>query len=792
MDDTKKDYLRSIGLEEQAIKSLGSQYEELVYGYEISGLGTGEGRSRRESSGNGLEGEVRSAMVAVPEIKLLYSAVTKLKPSLPREHRDMVFCAIGDGRIWTTPQLEEARFFLEKVNAMSGAQANNLPSSDVTRISESEFEAAIGVGVLITEADVEKVLDHQIDENRESIVNQRYNFNVGLHLVRPAMAKLRFADGGIVKKKAAEKVEMLLGPKTAEDLAPARRTRGTISEVQTPAKKQTEIEVEEDHFAGIPGTMVARDLASSRNSSALIEQQKKNSEGRIVCRFPPEPNGYLHIGHAKALYMDFGYARKMNGVTILRFDDTNPSKEKEEFIESIKEVVAWMGYKPYKVTFSSDYFDQLHEFAIRLIKEGKAYVCHQKSEEMKKGREKKTESPWRNRPMEENLQLFQDMRMAKFGEGEAVLRLKIDMQSLNPNLQDPVAYRIIYAHHPHVGDKWCIYPTYDYTHCIVDSLEWVTHSLCTLEFEVRRDLYYWILEALDLYRPFVWEFARLTLERTIVSKRSLAKLVELGIVRSWDDPRMPTLTGLRRKGYTPSAITKFCSVVGVKRSDNTRIGLHLLEHCVRADLDVQAPRGMAVLKPLRVFIENFPADAASIPLKISNHPKNATMGDHDMVFTPVVYIDRSDFRVKDEPGYFGLAPNKSALLRHAFPVTVKEVVFSSSGEPEELRATYDPKKSIKPKGVLHWVPSEPFSEIITVRMYEPLFQSDEPGSDFLNNINPNSLVEIADARADSFVAHAKPGDSFQFERCGYFCCDPDSTDTRRVFNLTVPLRDSYG
>jgi len=558
----------------------------------------------------------------------------------------------------------------------------------------------------------------------------------------------------------------------------------------------------EDLLAGIPNTMNARAIKDAENSPALLAAAAAaTGGGGVVTRFPPEPNGHLHVGHAKAMFLDFGVARKSGGTCILRFDDTNPTAEKVEYMASIQEMVRWLGHEPTRVTYSSDYFGRLFALAEELIDRGKAYVCHQTSAEMKAGREAKADSPWRDRSVAENRRLFAAMRAGKYDEGAAVLRMKIDMQSLNPCMQDPIAYRIKFAPHPHVGDAWCVYPSYDYTHCIVDSLEWVTHSMCTLEFEIRRDSYYWLLAALDLYRPFVWEFSRLTLAHTVVSKRRLARLVSSGSVRGWDDPRMSTLAGLRRRGFPAEAINRFCAAVGVSRGENL-IPLHVLEHWVRAHLDGSAPRTLAVVHPLRVTLTNFgggggaAGDADVELLSVANHPKNAAAGTRSVPLTRDIFIDAADFRAVDAPKYFGLAPGKKAMLRGAYPLTVTGVVRATDGSVAALEAELDYARTSKPKGVLHWVSAAPGRHApAEVRLHTPLFRSADAsklGSDeWLADVDPDSEEVITGAVVERGLADAAAaGDRFQFERVGYFCVDPDSRPDLLVFNRIVSLRES--
>lgn len=693
----------------------------------------------------------------------------------------MLYDAIADGRVNDTPHVEAAAAWL--VARYKGGDVK--VTEDSVNISLEQFETAAGVGVIVTDQDVEKAVENAIEKERAKLIEMRYRFNVGV-LQRGVMEELRFADGKSVNLVIRTRVEALLGPKTEADMKKppkVKKAKAKKPKEKVPAAGMVETA---DPYAGIPNKFDARGLASAENSPDLIGLHKKNTGGRVVCRFPPEPNGYLHVGHAKAMFIDFGYAKKMGGYCLLRFDDTNPTAEKEEYFGAIKEMVRWMGHEPEKITYSSDYFEQLYELAVELIKRGKAYVCHQTGDEIARDRKVGVESPFRNRSAEENVKCFEDMRRGKYSEGEATLRMKIDMQHTNLVMRDPVAYRIMHVPHPHVGDKWCMYPSYDYTHCLVDSLEWVTHSLCTLEFEVRRDSYYWLLEALDLYRPFVWESARLNLEYTVMSKRKLKHLVTGALVRGWDDPRMPTLAGMRRRGYTPSALNRFCSAIGISRATNM-IGMHVLEHWVRTEHDANARRVMAVLKPLKVTIQNFRGEEK---LSVANHPKNESMGSREVLLTEHVYIEQSDFRMEDEKGYYGLAPGKSAMLRYAYPIKVIDV--KKDGEVAvELIVEMDYEKSVKPKGVLHWVGES--GERFEARKYSTLFKSRDPAGledDWLKDINPESEVVVKNAIIEPGISNAAMRTTFQFERIGYFTVDDDSKAGKGVFNMTVSLRDS--
>ena len=514
----------------------------------------------------------------------------------------------------------------------------------------------------------------------------------------------------------------------------------------------------------------------------------------VITRFPPEPNGFLHIGHAKSICLNFGVAQEFGGKTFLRFDDTNPEKEDEIFVQSILEDVKWLGYTWDNLTYASDYFEQLYTFAEGLILDGKAYVCSLTSEEIRESRGTLTEvgknSPYRDRSIDESLEMFRSMKQGKFEEGSQVLRLKIDMASPNMNLRDPVIYRIRYQSHQRTGDKWCIYPMYDYTHCICDALEYISHSLCTLEFEDHRPLYDWVIENIDIdYHPPQIEFSRLGLEYTVMSKRHLSQLVADKIVEGWDDPRMPTIAGLRRRGVPPSAIREFCSRVGVTKQSNV-VEMELLEFCIRQELESNSPRAMCVLEPLKVVITNW--DQGELLLEAPWHPKRENLGSRSIPFSGTLYIEREDFSVEPPSKWKRLQPDGLVRLRYGFIIQCDELVYGENGEISELRCTYFPESrsgqdtsGLKPKGVIHWV-SESGAQQIKVKNYDRLFNVPDPKADnFMDEINIESLVEC-----DAFIEPAALGldqRQFQFERVGYFSKDEDA----RVFNQTVTLREGF-
>ncbi|MEO2141787.1 MAG: glutamine--tRNA ligase/YqeY domain fusion protein [bacterium] len=528
--------------------------------------------------------------------------------------------------------------------------------------------------------------------------------------------------------------------------------------------------------------------------------------GRVVTRFPPEPNGYLHIGHAKSICLNFGLAADFDGVCHLRFDDTNPSREEMEFVESIQEDVRWLGYDwGDNLFYASDYFGQLYEYATKLIENGKAYVCDLTGDEVREYRGNLTEpgkeSPYRNRTVEENLNLFKSMRAGFFEEGSHTLRAKIDMAAPNLNLRDPVLYRILKQTHHRTGDEWPIYPMYDFAHGQSDSIENVTHSVCTLEFEDHRPLYDWFLNELDIYRSQQIEFARLNITHTVLSKRRLIELINGGYVNGWDDPRMPTISGLRRRGYTPEALRNFCDRISVARRDNT-VEIALLEHTLRDDLNKRSPRVMGVLDPLKVVIENYPEGKVEDIIS-TNNPEDLTMGERNVPFTRVVYIEKDDFREVPPPKFYRLSPGREVRLKDAYYITCNSVVKDeTTGEVIELLCTYDPNTfggtsadGRKVRGTAHWV-SEEYAVDAEVRVYDHLFTTLDPddvpeGSDWKDNINPDSMVVMESAKLEPGLNQAKPGERFQFLRLGYFCVDKDSTPEAPIFNRTVALRDTW-
>ena len=558
--------------------------------------------------------------------------------------------------------------------------------------------------------------------------------------------------------------------------------------------KSTETSSESPQTPGGPSNFIRDIIIEDINSG-------KNG-GRVQTRFPPEPNGYLHIGHAKAICLDFGLAAEFGGKCNLRFDDTNPSKEETEYVNAIMEDVQWLGFQWDGLYYASDYFQQLYEWAIQLIKDGKAFVCDLSADEIREYRgtltEPGRESPYRGRSVEENLDLFERMKQGEFPDGSRTLRAKIDMSSPNLNFRDPVMYRILHMDHHRTGSQWCIYPMYDYAHGQSDSIERVTHSMCTLEFDNNRPLYNWYIEQLGIFPSRQYEFDRLALTHTLLSKRKLLKLVEEGHVEGWDDPRMPTLSGMRRRGYTPTAIRNFCASVGVSKT-NGITQLQQLEYFLRQNLNQIVPRVMCVQKPLRVVIDNYTDDVEE--MDAINNPEEASVGTRKIPFSKTLYIEEDDFREDPPKQFYRLAPGREVRLRYAYLITCKEVIKDSSGRIVELRCTYDPATrggttpdGRKVKSTIHWV-SAAHALPAEVRLYDNLFLKENPneveeGHDFTENLNPDSLQVLHDCRIEPSVRDAEPGTKYQFERLGYYCVDRGSGD-KLVFNRTIGLRDTW-
>ncbi|XP_038054091.1 glutamine--tRNA ligase-like, partial [Patiria miniata] len=673
-------------------------------------------------------------------------------------------------------------------------------------IDVKAFESACGIGVEITPEQVEEAVEVVIKKHSAGLLEKRYHYNMG-SIMGEVRQSLKWADGKAIKSEVDMQVLDLLGPKTDADRekpTKAKESKGKGKTKEEQKKSEPEKELESPAEGGAeninqlmgeavkfhkPGENYKTDgYVVTPKTMEILKQHLELTGGQVRSRFPPEPNGILHIGHAKAINFNFGYARAHGGITFLRYDDTNPEKEEEKFFTAILDMVRWLGYEPYQVTHASDYFQELYDLAVDLIRRDLAYICHMRPEEIKGYNN--PDSPWRDRPIEESLKLFDDMRRGKIAEGDAVLRMK---HTLAEGKKDPVAYRIKFTPHHRSKDKWCIYPTYDYTHCLCDSLEHITHSLCTKEFQSRRQSYYWLCNALDQYCPVQWEYGRLNMNYTVVSKRKIGKLIEHGIVRDWDDPRLYTLTALRRRGFPAEAINNFCAKIGVTMSRVT-FDPSLLDSCVRDYLNNTAPRAMAVLEPLKVTIlPERKLEELSVPVI----PHDSSKGTRKMPFTSVIYIEQSDFSENPEKGYRRLTPSQPVGLKYAAQVlTVQSIVKDESGQVKELKVTAQSVDTTsKPKGFIHWV-SEPVE--CEVRIYGRLFKhknpedpSEVPGG-FVTDCNQDSLRVIPNALVDQSVKGAKVYDKFQFERNGYFSIDPDSTPEKIVFNRTVALKEDVG
>uniref|UniRef100_A0A3B4DGN9 Glutamine--tRNA ligase n=1 Tax=Pygocentrus nattereri TaxID=42514 RepID=A0A3B4DGN9_PYGNA len=739
----------------------------------FTSVGLSEQKAKETLKNEGLSSALRDAIVQARQLlgskdidramgTLLYSMASRL-----RDIRRLAFLTdhIVRRKITTDLQLSAALDFVK--------------SHPQDPLDQRAFENSCGVGVVVTPEQIEDAVELIIRKHKVQLLAERYRFNMGI-LMGEARTALKWADGKIVKNEVDMQVLHLLGPKTEADLE--KKPKAAKPKAPEKEKKEEQASVVNGENYKTEGYVV------TPNTMNLLKQHLELTGGQVRTRFPPEPNGILHIGHAKAINFNFGYAKANNGICFLRYDDTNPEKEEEKYFTAIKDMVEWLGYKPYAITHASDHFQLLYELAVDLIRRGHAYVCHQRGEELKG--HNVPPSPWRDRPVEESLVLFERMKKGMCAEGEATLRMKLVMED---GKLDPVAYRIKYTPHHRTGDTWCMYPTYDYTHCLCDSIEHITHSLCTKEFQARRSSYFWLCNALDVYCPVQWEYGRLNLTYTVVSKRKIIKLVETGAVRDWDDPRLFTLTALRRRGFPPQAINNFCARVGVTVAQTT-MEPHLLEACVREVLNDTAPRVMAVLEPLKVTITNLPAD-----VHIPDFPADETKGSHVVPFSKTIFIEQSDFREAMEKGYKRLTPDQPVGLRHAgYIISLQRVIKDGRGKVVELEVTCSSSDSAeKPKAFIHWV-SQPLQ--CEVRLYERKYCSflyytcdpaEVPGG-FLSDLSPNSLQLVESALVDRSVSEAKVFDKFQFERVGYFSVDPDSTAEKLVFNRTVTLKEDPG
>uniref|UniRef100_A0A667Y9U7 Glutamine--tRNA ligase n=1 Tax=Myripristis murdjan TaxID=586833 RepID=A0A667Y9U7_9TELE len=734
----------------------------------FTSIGLSEQKAKETLKNEALSSALKDAIVQAQRVHgpsgvdkamgtLLYSMASRL-----RDTKRLAFLSdhIAQRKICTELQLAAALDFVK--------------SHPQDPMNQKEFEDACGVGVVITPEQIEDAVESVIKKHKEQLLKERYRFNMGL-LMGEARTALKWADGKIIKNEVDMQVLHLLGPKTEADLEKKPKVT-PHSEMNNEGKSLMEqLRGEALKFHKPGENYKTEGYVVTPNTMNLLKKHLEITGGQIRTRFPPEPNGILHIGHAKAINFNFGYAKVQVSIS--------PLLPTVEF-------VSWRWWSG-SVSFSLSYTAPSQAFCLFLSFRGHAYVCHQKGEELKG--HNVPPSPWRDRPVEESLILFERMKKGLYAEGEATLRMKMVMED---GKMDPVAYRIKYTPHHRTGDEWCIYPTYDYTHCLCDSIENITHSLCTKEFQARRSSYFWLCNALDVYCPVQWEYGRLNLTYTVVSKRKIIKLVETGIVRDWDDPRLFTLTALRRRGFPAEAINNFCARVGVTVAQVT-MEPHLLEACVRDVLNETAPRAMAVLEPLKVTITNLPENAKS-DVRVPDFPANEAKGSHVVPFTRTIFIEQSDFREVMEKGYKRLTPEQPVGLRHAgYVIFVQRVIKDSQGKVVALEVTCcsSTETAEKPKAFIHWV-SQPLK--CEVRLYERLFlhrnpedPSEVPGG-FLSDINPNSLQVISSAFVDSSVKGAKVFDKFQFERVGYFSLDPDSTADKLVFNRTVTLKEDPG
>ncbi|CAK0743004.1 hypothetical protein CVIRNUC_001436 [Coccomyxa viridis] len=760
--------------------------------------------------------------------ELVVRVATKYPDNALRHRRDFLKDYLASGKI-KKDQFDASLAYLENI----GDQP----------IDWKAFEAEHGVGVEVSPEQISAAVAEELGTVRDRLVAERYHYNAK-PLLPKIKAQLKFADGAAIKQELDKQIEAILGPKQEADnvkldkkakkkekkpIAVVSNGEASLggdqpaaSAAPAPVANGDSSAPEANPYAFLPDpqdnhkVLTTVSFSDERgqwhlsNSREKLAEHLKATGGKVITRFPPEPNGYLHIGHAKAMFVDFGYAENVGGECILRFDDTNPEAEKQEYIDHIEDIVGWMGYKPSKVTHSAHYFQQLYEYAVKLIETGNAFVDHQTAEEVKLYREERRPSPWRNRPVQESLKLFEDMRAGLIDEGKACLRMKMDHKNENYNMFDLVAYRIKFMPHPITGEAWCIYPTYDYTHCLVDAIENITHSLCTLEFESRRASYYWLLHVLGTYKPLVWEYARLGITYNVLSKRKLKKLVTEGHVSGWDDPRLLTLAGLRRRGARPQAIKNMCREIGITRNE-TEIPLHKLDYHIRADLDTAAERVLAVLKPLKLVLTNLPEDY-SHTVEAKLFPSNPDSGTYPVPLSRVVYIEETDFKEADpdkalkapgRPGekkekFFGMAPGKECVLKYAGLVMCTGL-RKEGDKLVEVHGEFQPLKAGQklPKGVLSWVgQATPGREPprFEARLYDRLFNTAsvaDTGEDWLEDLNPKSLITVEGAMATPRLAAAAVGDKFQLERLGFFCVDPDSMPGKLVINRTCTLKADY-
>jgi glutaminyl-tRNA synthetase len=710
---------------------------------------------------------------------LLY-ALASTCPAAALKHRAYIAKRIAEKDLKNDEQVQAACKFV-----------STIPEDNV--IDRMAFDSACGVGIVVSEETIKKAVSEAIEEHHSGLLRDRYAYPIASIMKTLRNRKdLCWADRKLVKEQLDLQILSLLGPRESDEDIRRRKRENAAAIAAASTEDGSRVFVGEVAQLHRPGENV-------QISEEIMKNHLKATGGKVVTRFPPEPNGFLHIGHAKAMNLNFHYAESHNGICYLRYDDTNPEAEETRYYEAIKSNVEWLGFAPYQITAASDYFPQLYEYALTLIRKGKAYVCHMNQEEILASRGGKDmkgaryDSPWRNRTVEENLAEFGKMYRGEYEEGRATLRLKMDMQSANPFMWDLVAYRVLKTPHCRTGTRWNIYPMYDFTHCLCDSIENITHSLCTTEFIAARDAYYWVTDNVGVYKAVQWEYGRLNITNTVLSKRKLLKLVEAGAVRSWDDPRLYTLGALRRRGFTPRAINNFVRELGVTTAYSV-VDVRKLESHVRDDLNKITDRRMAILEPILLKITNLPEDYEEM-LTMPNDPRDPAKGESLLPFTSKIYIDKSDFRTTDDPNYFRLTPNQSVGIYRVGVFTCTRFETDSAGNVTLIEGTINRDETIKPKTFITWVPlskrhASPL--VAEVRIYAPLFKSsnpeDAPGG-FLADINPSSLKVIREAYLDPRLKDAKAEDKFQFQRVGYFCVDSDSTADGHVFNLTVSLKE---
>lgn len=710
------------------------------------------------------------------------------------------------GKVKDVTHLRELSKYIAKKDLKNDVQINcavaYMKAHPKLPVDAEAFAKECGVGVVVSPEDVETQIEKIIKKHKAELMEKRYQFNLG-KLLGEARQVLKFADGRIVKREMDMQVLDLLGPKTEIDMKAPKGKKKEKDPKAAPVKKaEKEVEglslMEQLRGAALkfhkPGENYTTDgYVRTKNTMDHMKRHLEVTGGQVRTRFPPEPNGILHIGHAKAINFNFGYAKANDGICFLRYDDTNPEKEEEKFFTGILDMVRWLGYEPYQITHASDNFEKLYQLAVKLIKENLAYICHQKQSEIQGINP--PPSPWRNRPIKESLALFEDMKKGKIDEGAATLRMKHVMED---GKQDPVAYRIKFAAHHRTGDTWCIYPTYDFTHCLCDSIENISHSLCTKEFQARRSSYYWLCNAVDVYCPVQWEYGRLNLHYTVVSKRKIAKLINMGIVKGWDDPRLYTLTSLRRRGFPAEAINNFCAQVGVT-GNQVVIEPTMLEASVRTTLDLKAKRRMVIKQPLKIKITNFPDPSGRIEISVPDFPKDTEKSWHNNEISDTIFIEQEDFMEHAAKGYKRFAKDQTVGLRYAgLVLTYQKHETDDNGNISVVHVTCESAKTTaKPKAFIHWV-SEPNSQICEIRMYSRLFKHKNPEDKsvvpggFVTDCVENSLITIDDARMEKSLIGSKKFETYQFERLGYFCVDPDTTPSKMVFNLTIPLKEDAG